>query len=179
MKQVISDFYKHHIRQLIGYGAVTVFAVIGLWLSGMFTDEKLWWAGIGVAVFLVAMTLWFAAEVFFVTPVRFKKQLAAMPERELNRLLKEYPAAKLVDSHRYMESFLLFYSYRKLYVMRYTDITKIEGGSKHLFLTVKGYGKAVILPFDSTGQNAVAMVYLRDKNPKIKVPCDRNDRDAD
>ena len=162
---------------MLSYVFVTGFAAAALALTGMYQNEKTQWQAIAVTVFMVAITLYLYISVLFIAPARFKKEFAKMSDSE--KLAKEYHTAKTDCGHRYTKSFLLFYRKRRIYAVKYTDITEIEGGVKNLFLKIKGYDKTIVMPFDYAGPNAVAMAYIKNKNPKVKIICDRTVKDAD
>ena len=179
MKRILYDYMRMHLQQLIGYVIVTAAVIAGLIFSGMYHPEKMWWAAIVVTVFIAAVTLWTVLDVLVISPMRFRKEVNGLPEKERDQLLTEYPKAKCDNGHRYMNSYLLFYRNHRIYAVRYSDITEIEGGTKNLFLTVNGYSKTLVLPFDLAGPNAVALAFLCNKNPEIKLLCDRTVKDAD
>ncbi len=177
MKRIISDFTKHHLQQMISFVAVTGFTVAAFIFTGMFQSEKMWWQAAVVSAFLGGLTLWLYIRVLILAPIRFKKQFSATGN-DAETLTQEYPYAKVDCCHRYMDSFVVFYRNQMIYAVRYSDITEIDGGVKHLFLTINGYKKTVIMPFDFAGPNAVAMAYIKSKNPDVKILCDRTVKDA-
>lgn len=177
MKRIISDFRKHHLRQLLGYVSVTGFSAAALAITGMYQNEKTQWQAIAVTAFLVGVTLLLYINVLFIAPARFRKQFSEMSDGE--KLAKEYHSAKTDCGHRYTKNYLVFYRKFSIYAVKYTDILGIEGGTKNLFLEINGYNKTIVMPFDYAGPNAVAMAYIKNKNPKVKIICDRTVKDAD
>ncbi|MBE6901155.1 MAG: hypothetical protein E7478_01640 [Ruminococcaceae bacterium] len=177
MKRIISDFKKYHLRQLLSYVFVTAFSAAALALTGLYQNEKMRWQAIAITAFLIGITLLLYINVLFIAPARFKKEFAAMNDNE--KLAKEYQSSKTDCGHHYTKNYLVFYRKLRIYAVKYTDILGIEGGTKNLFFEINGYTKTIVMPFDYAGPNAVAMAYIKNKNPKVKIICDRTVKDAD
>ncbi len=179
MKQILSDFHRLHVPPVIGYILVDIFTVSGMALAGLYSNEKMWWQALLVTAFLCMVTVIYVVDVLIIAPQRFKKYISQMAQKDVKKLYSQYAAAKFDNGHRYMKQFLLFYYRRRIYVVKYSDITEIEGGTRNLFITANGYKKPLVLAFDSAGPNAVAMAFIRNKNPDVRVVCNNSVKDAD
>lgn len=169
MKQILSDYRRHYLSMIVSNVCLVVFVPIICILNGISwetTSDKIL---LSLYILAEALGLWSLAERFFGVPQRLKKQLAAMPEAECAEILAQYPKAKLVDKHRYMENRFIFYFADKIYLLRYADIQAAQLKDAWLKLTVTGYTKPLTMPFTDYGTNAVALAFLRGKNPDIKI----------
>ena len=67
-----------------------------------------------------------------------------------------------------MKDFAIVFSYRRIYLLRYTDIVTIERGQRNLFLTLIS-GKSIVIEFgynENLGQTLAAFML---KNPNIRL----------
>ncbi|MGN0686548.1 MAG: hypothetical protein ACI4KA_00410 [Oscillospiraceae bacterium] len=172
MKQILSDHRRQCRGMIVSSVGLAVLlpthCVLNIINAGRW-DSALGRLLVILAVFAEIMVLLTIADIFVFTPRKLKKHLNEMREEERNEILAEYPNAKCVDGHRYMENHFVFYSVEKLYLLRYSDVLAIEKYGARLRLTVNGYKKPITMPFTDYGTNAVALAFLRGKNPGIKI----------
>ncbi|MBQ8195869.1 MAG: hypothetical protein IJZ47_10955 [Oscillospiraceae bacterium] len=169
MKKILSDYYKHYLSAILSNILLLIFIPI-LFAFNNFSSESMWDIII-IAIYCIAFALglWSLFDNFIMTPFRLKKKLSEMSESERSNMLAEYPEAKFVNKHRYMnEHFIFFYTHR-IYLLRYADIKTAELAQNCLMLTVDGHKKPLRMPFPQYGTNAVALAFLRSKNPEIKI----------
>ncbi len=169
MKQILSDYYKHYSGIIISNCCLAVLIPVMCFFNGFSwaaTSEKII---LSLYILAEALALWSLFERFFMVPRRLKKQLAAMPEEEHTEILAQYPKAKLVNKHRYMEKHFVFYFADKIYLLRYSDIKAAQLKSPWLKLTVSGYKRPITMPFSDYGTNAVALAFLHEKNHDITI----------
>ncbi len=169
MKRILSDYYKHYLNVIISNILLLVLITI-MYIFNDFSFENTWDKVI-IAIYAVAFALglWSLIDNFITTPFRLKKQLDVMTERERSDILSQYPDAKCADGHRYMDKHFLFFSVHRIYVLRYSDIIEAELTQSRITLTVDGHKKPINMPFPAYGTNAVALAFLRSKNPDFKI----------
>lgn len=169
MKRILSDYYKHYLNVIISNILLLVFITI-MYVLNDFSLENTWDKVI-IVIYAIAFALgmWALIDSFITTPFRLKKQLAIMTENERNDILAQYPDAKCADGHRYMDKHFVFFSAHRIYLLRYADIKATELARTRLTLTVNGHKKPIHMPFPEYGTNAVALAFLRSKNPDLKI----------
>lgn len=169
MKRILSDYYKHYRNVMIS----NICLIVLIPLMYLFTDfswENVWdMVILSLYILALALGIWSLVEYVITVPLKLKKQLAEMPEKESAKVLSQYPDAKLVDKHHYMEKHFVFFFANRIYLLRYSDIQAAELKRSGLKLTVNGYKKPITMPFPEYGTDAVALAYLRNKNPDIKI----------
>ncbi len=168
MKQILSDFYKFHFGRTVGYIIVTASAIVGLYMAGIYENEKLRLVGIAVTAFLMLTLLCRCASIYSSAPSRFRKAVDELSDELAEELFSEYPDAKTTAHHRYMSNMVLFYSGSEIKLLCYKDITGIAAKGKDLLLYTKENKEPTLMPCPIEGLCAVAAAYMRDKNPKIK-----------
>lgn len=169
MKQILSDYYKHYSGMIISNCCLAVLVPVMCIFNGFSwetTSDKII---LSLYILAEALALWSLLDGFFGVPRRLKIQLAGMPEEERSEILTQYPKAKLVNKHRYMENHFVFYFADKIYLLRYSDVKTAQLKSPWLKLTVAGYKKQITMPFSDYGTNAVALAFLREKNHDITI----------
>lgn len=169
MKRILSDYYKHYLNVIISNILLLVFISI-MYIFNDFSFENTWDKVI-IVIYAVAFALglWSLIDNFIATPFRLKKQLSEISENERNDILTQYPDAKCADKHRYLEKHFVFYYAHRIYLLRYADIKAAELTHSHLMLTADGYKKTIHMPFPQYGTGAVALAFLRSKNPDFKI----------
>lgn len=113
--------------------------------------------------------LWSLALRFIAVPYTLKKQLAEMPTAESAKVISQYPDAKIVDKHHYMNEHFVFFFADRIFLLRYSDIRSAQLEDFKLKLIINGYKKTVTMPFKDYGTNAAALAFLRSKNQKITI----------
>ena len=178
MKRIIHDYWKQRRGMIISSIGLAVLLPVHCIVNIINTDKSDSLLGkllIILAIFAEIMALRTIADLFVFTPHKLKKQMSEMQETERNEISAEYPNAKIADGHRYMEKHFIFCCVEKLYLLRYSDIQAIEKYGARLKLTINGYKKPITMPFTEYGTNAVAVAFLRGKNPDIKIISTRKD----
>ncbi len=112
--------------------------------------------------------IWSLALKFIFTPLRLKKQFASLSESDKNAIISEYPTAKRVGNNIYLKDWLLILQQERMFLIRYSDISKIKKHHTALKITAAGYKKPILVGFPENGANAVTAAYIKSKNPKIK-----------
>ncbi len=168
MKRVITDFYRSQVWLIIRY-SVIVFICIGAFIfTDIYENEKTKTAGIAVTVFLGAVYLISVGEIFITAPMRLKKRLGELSEKEREAFPEEYEKAKRVGKRYFMEESFLFYSYRRIELLKYSEIRSLRLKNYNLFITPEN-GQKVIMQFEPKEEPALIMAYLCGKNSKIRV----------
>lgn len=169
MKRILSDYYKHYCSMIISNCCLVIFVPLFFIFMGYSLNSA---SGVIITLLYAlaeALGLWSLADKFIAVPLALKKQLAEMPAEESAEIISEYPDAKIVDKHRYMNEHFVFFFADKIYLLRYSDIRSASLVDFKLKLTINGYKKAVTMPFKDYGTNAAALAFLRSKNPRITI----------
>ena len=168
MRRIISDFYKAHVSVLVRYVFVAAVCVAAFFLTGIFSRENTRIAGIIVSAFLGAVLIWAFVDILAAAPARFKKTLSALSEKERGEVLAGYESAvRLGKRFFYKKDFLLLYSYRRIVLVRYSEICRAEPKNANIFLTLEN-GKTVLMPFEPNENDAVLLAALKQYNDKIR-----------
>lgn len=169
MKHIISDFYKAHIAVLFRYAVIVAVCIGAFFLTGIFRQEKTFAAGVAVSVFLAVVLLWAFAEVLIVSRIRLSQRLnKELSAKERDEVLSGYEGAAAIGKRRfYKHDWLLFYSYRKIILIRYKDIVSADEKGANIFLTLAD-GKTVLMPTEPSENSAVIFAALKGYNNNIK-----------
>ena len=167
MKRIYSDYLRIHGLSALAQTGCSVLVTLGMNMAGIFEHSTLRYIGIAALLLIYCSALWSIASSFVIAPLMLKKQVLSLSEQERKSLYEEYDSAKQVCAHRYMKSCFLFYSNRLIYIFRYKDITALTKKAKHLVVH-SDRKKAVTMPFQSVGANAMAAAYIKSFNTDIK-----------
>jgi len=174
MKQIYSDYRRVFALSAIAQLVCTALMTTGLLIAGVFEHETLRYVGIAAVALIAISALWSTASTFVIAPIMLKKQIRALPQNDREQLFKEYGSAKQVGVHRYTENCFIFYSNRLIYIYRYADVTALtKKGARNLLIHSENK-KAVTMPFQSGGANAIAAAYIKSHNPDIKFSVENS-----
>ncbi len=168
MKRILSDFYRSQISVIIRYTVIVVLCIGAFIFTGIYVNEKTKIAGIIITIFLGTVYLISLGEIFIAAPIRLKNKLESFSEKERADILDEYEKAKKVGNRFFMKEYFLFYSYRRIELVSYSEIKKLRIKNYDMFITLEN-GKTVITQFEPKEEPAMIMAYLCGQNPKITV----------
>ncbi len=172
MDKIIRDYYKAHISVPIRFAVVTAICIGAFFLTGIFSRDNTFAAGIIVSAFLVGVFIWAAVDVFFIAPHKFRRDMEKMPESDREIIVSGYDKAAKIGARRfYKDGFLLFYSYRRIVVLRYDEIVSAEPKSsrgENIFLKLSD-GRTVLMPVLPNENGAVLLAALLEQAPEIKI----------
>lgn len=172
MKRIIHDFYKAHISMPVRYVVIFAVCVAAFFMTGIFAREKTLIPGIIVTAFLAAMLIWAVIDVFAAAPADFKNRINRLPEKSAAEVIDGYESAVPLGSRRfYKDTWLLFYAYRRIKLMRYDEIRRADLRRSGILLTLCD-GKEAIMPIQSGERGEMVMAALRSKNGSIKFLLD-------
>lgn len=169
MRHIIRDFRIAHCDIPIRHAVISVVCIAAFFLTGIFTNEKTFIAGIAISVFLAAMTVWSTVEVLAVSPASFRRFVSALPVEEQREITEGYASSLKLGSRRfYEENMFLLYSRNKIFVMKYSDIISGDFAGNKILLTLAD-GRKISTPI-ALGENApIIMAALRSRNPDIAI----------
>ena len=167
MSRILSDYFRHFFRTTLCYLAVSLCAVGGMLIGGVF--EKFRLVAVIATIYLGVTVIVYLIRVYAVAPSRFNKRLGELSDEQTEELLTEYADAKTTHTHHYMSSMVLFYSGYDIRLISYAEISGVAAKYSDLLLYVKGVEKPVKMDCSADGLCAVAAAYLRDRNSDIKI----------
>lgn len=172
MKQILRDYFRAHFSIPIRYVFVTAVCVGAFFLTGIFSRDSTRVAGIVVSAFLTGVAIWAAVDIFAVAPQKFRKNTERLTETEREEIVSGYETAPKLGARRfYRDKYVMFYSYRRIILLKYDEIisAKPKGTrGENIFLKLAD-GKTVLMPVLPTENGAVLMAALRAGNPDIKI----------
>lgn len=182
MKQIVRDFLKAHVSMLVRYTLIVAVCIGCFALTGIFSKEKTLFAGIAVTAFLLFILVWAFVDVLAVGPAKFRKRLAELEEADRSEVISGYPnARRLGKRFFYKKDWLMFYSYRRIELIRFGELRSAEPKGSNLFLTLSG-GRTVLMPVEPGENDAMLMAVLKQYNKDItfmlngspvSVSCDK------
>ncbi|MDE6031500.1 MAG: hypothetical protein K2G32_07775, partial [Oscillospiraceae bacterium] len=135
MRQIIRDFYKAHISLLIRYSVIVAICITAFFMTGIFARDNTRVPGIIISAFLGACLIWAAVDIFIIAPKNFRKRLGQLPEGSTAEVVDNYPQAYRIGVHKfYRENWIIFYSYRRIKLMRYDEIRSADLRRNGIFL---------------------------------------------
>ncbi len=167
-KAVIGDFFRRQLITTIGYTLTTAALIAAFLFSGLMEHESLRWTGL-IVLLLAVLLIARAISVYIMAPPKYAEQVQTLSDEEQEKLLSEYPSAKKVGQHRYMDKLMVFFTRTRIFVVRYEDITGVEAGKRDLLLNIKDRETPLHLPCPSRNVGPVVFAFLRSKNPDIKI----------
>lgn len=165
MNNILKKFYRANASVLALYTVICAVIIGAFFLTGIFAKEKTFSAGILASAFIILSDLIMFAQVFALAPIKLRRQLDALSAEERAAVIEEFDSAQQINGRYFLNEFAVIFSYRRIYLLRYTDIFTAERGQRNLFLTLKS-GKSVIIEFSYTediGQTLAALM--------LKAPC--------
>ncbi len=166
---IIRDYWKKYLRQttcmIIQLVCFLILIIINL--------GKIWGDTVGTVLIVLFVInelfgIWSLADTFLFVPNKLKKQLSSLPEKERNAILAEYPEAKRIEAHSFLNEWLVVFRQERIYLLRYTDIITASKHRSSLKLTAKGFKKPICMSFYENGENAVVAAFIKSKNPDVK-----------
>ncbi len=170
MSPILKDFWKKNVN-------ITICTALQVLLCPLLILTKLdEMRGKPVGMLLILLLafaiicgIWSLAKKFIFTPIKLKRQLNSMPESERKSLLSQYPQAKKIDSHVFLEKYLLVSGNERLHLLRYDDIISVQKHRDGLKIMTVSCKKPIFMMFYELGANAVTAAYIKNKNPKAKM----------
>ncbi len=170
MSTILKDFWKKKLN----FTVCTIIQIL-LFPALIFLNiEDMYGKPVGMIliVLLAGMEffgIWSLAEQFIITPLRLKKQFNSLPESEISDIISQYPAAKRVGNHVYLENWMVIHQGERLFVVAYSDIISVRKRLSALKITAKVRKKPILMGFPEDGANAVTAAYIKNKNPEVKI----------
>ena len=168
MKTILKKFYKASAGTVVFYTIICAAIVGAFFLTGVFAKEKTFNAGVLASAFIILSDLIMLVQVFIIAPNRLRSQLSKLSPEEQTAVTDGFDTAQPIGSRYFLQDFAIVFSYRRIYLLRYTDIVSIERGQRNLFLTLKS-GKSIVIEFgynEDLGQTLAAFLM---KNPNIRL----------
>lgn len=168
MNKILKEFFKANAKTLIFYTAVCAAIIGAFFLTGIFAKEKTFNAGVLASAFIALSDLIMLAQVFIIAPINLRKELNRLNPTEQAEVTEGFEAAQNSGGRCFLQSFAIIFSYRRIYLLRYTTIVSAERGQRNLFLTLIN-GKSVVIEFgynEDIGQTLDAFML---KNPLIRL----------
>lgn len=171
MQQILKDFYKAHISLLIRYLVIVAVCVLAFFMTGVYARDNTRIPGIVISAFLGACLIWAAADIFIIAAKNFKDRLARLPEGSAAEVIENYPQTYRIGVHKfYKENWIIFYSYRRIKLMRYDEIRSADLRRNGIFLKLcDGRETIITLRPDESGEMLMAAIKGRNENVKIML----------
>ncbi len=168
-RAVAADLLKQQLPATFGHILVTAAVIAAFLTSGIAEHKTLRWVGLAAVILMTALLIARIVVVYYSAPLKYMRQVQALSEKQQEKLLNEYPNAKKMAQHRYMDELMIFFTRTKIFVVRYEDITGIQAKKRDLLLHLKDKEEPLLLPCPSRNVSPVVFAYLRSKNPDIKI----------
>ena len=168
MKKILKKFYKASAGTVVFYTIICAVIIGAFFLTGVFAKEKTFNAGVLASAFIILSDLIMLVQVFIIAPNRLRSQLSKLLPEEQTAVTEGFDTAQPMGSRYFLKDFAIVFSYRRIYLLRYTDIISIERGQRNLFLTLIS-GKSIVIEFgynEDLGQTLAAFML---KNPNIRL----------
>lgn len=169
MQQIIKDFYRAHISLLIRYTVIVAICITAFIITGVFSRDNTRIPGIVIAVFLGCCLIWAAVDIFIIAPKKFRDRLRQLPEESAAEVMDNYPQTYRIGVHKfYKENWIIFYSYRRIKLMRYDEIRSADLRRNGIFLTLCD-GKETIITLSPGESGEMLMAAIKGRNENIKI----------
>ena len=169
MRQIIKDFYKAHISLLIRYLVIVAICITAFFMTGVYARDNTRVPGIIISAFLGACLIWAAADIFVIAPKKFKRRLAELPEGSAAEVADNYPQAYRIGVHKfYKETWIIFYSYRRIKLMRYDEIRSADLRRNGIFLKLCD-GKETIITLQPNESGEMLLAAIKGRNENIQI----------
>jgi hypothetical protein len=176
MKQIIRDFFKSNVSLIVRYVIVIAVCIIAFLLTGIYTRDNTSTLGIIITGFLTGLFLAMLFDVFVLAPASFKKKIKSLSADDAADVGNNYAEASKTGNIRfYKENWLMFFSYRKIHLVRYDEISSVNEKRNNLIVTLND-GKAAVMESNSEQNSALLMAALKDKNQNIKFLLNGQER---
>ena len=168
MKQILSDFRRAHISMLVRYTVIVAICIVAFVITGIFSKPNTLLAGIVVTAFLCAILVWAYVDVLAAAPAKFRRRLAQLSDSEQNEVLSGYSSAGNLGNRRFYKKsgWLMFYSYRRIELIKYAEIQSAEPKGGNIFLKLSS-GREVIMPVAPNENDAMLLAVLKQYQPEI------------
>lgn len=128
-----------------------------------------WTAAAALLSAVVAVLLIKAfVETLVTAPRKFRAQLTALPEGELQEVIAAYPDAKSLGERWFLPEHILFYTYRRAIIVRY-DAIKTVTPDKNEDLRLGTSSGDIVMPVRAGESAAVIYALLHGRNPELKA----------
>lgn len=169
MEHIIKDFYKAHISLLIRYTVIVAVCLLAFFMTGVFARDNTRIPGIIIAAFLGACLIWAAVDIFLIAPEKFRKRLGELPEGGAEEIISGYPTALGIGVHKlYRENWIIFYSYRRIKLMRYDEILSADLGRSGILLKLRG-GAETLIALRSGESGEILLAAIKGRNGDIGI----------
>lgn len=164
MSEIKRDFFKLYRMSTIFEWIWAAVMTTGLFLTAR-NNENLLPFAIVISSLVVLYAIVFTV-LTLVAPFCFEKQLNFLPENDRNEI--QNGRFTKIGNRRFYEHFTIFFSRRKIKLVKYNEIKSLEPKGNNLRL-VLGNEKTVNLPVDPEENSSMLAAALKSKNPEIAV----------
>ncbi len=161
MKEIAGEYLKIYRSVIIQQWFIAVICAVLFAVFGAF--KSVFAVVVCICFALIALT---ATIVILLSPKLFEQRLKKCPEDVREEILEG--KFVVLGERRFYENHLLYYSKRRINLVRYDEITRVEIKSiMKMELTVKS-GKKLSLPTNPDENSAVIAAAFKSKNPLIE-----------
>ena len=169
MRQILKDFYKAHISLLIRYIVIVAICIAAFFMTGVFARDNTRIPGIVIAAFLGACLVWAVADIFIAAPRNFKGRLSQLSDESAAEVVNNYSLSYNIGNHRlYRETWIIFYSYRRIKLIRYDEIRSADLRRNGIFLKLCD-GKETIITIMPGESGEILLAAIKGRNENIKI----------
>lgn len=168
-RPVAKDFLILQLPATLGYIIVCAAATAAVMSTGIAEHEILRLPAVSALVLILVILIARVMSVYYIAPLKYMEQVHTLPVEEKEKLLQDYPNAKKMWLHRYLEDQMIFFTKTRIFVVRYKDIKGVEAKKRDLLLHIKERKEPLLLPCPSKSVAPVVFAFLRSKNPDIKI----------
>ena len=169
MRQILKDFYRAHISLLIRYTVIVAICITAFLITGVFARDNTRIPGIVITAFLGCCLIWAAADIFIVAPKKFRDKLGEIPEGSAAEVVENYSQTYRIGVHKfYKENWIIFYSYRRIKLMRYDERRSADLRRNGIFLKLCD-GKETIITLSPGESGEMLMAAIKGRNGNIKI----------
>ena len=170
MKEISKEYLKIYRSVIIQLWVIAALCAAAFAVSGAFKGGRVWFAVIvctAFGVFALTLTL-----IILIAPRRFEHRLKKGSKEVREEILEGKFA--VLGARRFYENHLLYYSRRKINLVRYDEIECVEIKSiMKMELTLKAGnngkdGEKLVLPTNPDENSAVIAAAFKSKNPRIR-----------
>lgn len=169
MQQIIKDFYKAHISLLIRYAVIVAICITAFFMTGVYARDNTRTLGIIISAFLGACLIWALADILIIAPKKFRDRLGELSEGSAAEVVDNYPQTYRIGVHKfYKENWIIFYSYRRIKLMRYDEIRSADLRRNGIFLKLCD-GKETIITLQPNESGEMLMAAIKGRNENVQI----------